>query len=124
MPEPISGLQARADLWGQAVEEPARVHHVGDVPAEALRYPRKVDLGRPRLEWGWGADAPSDAMAPQPFQDTPWEFRAGGIGVGKGEKRSLLVRGRGGKGRPNGETCAAQAAGSFKGPGWLCGGSS
>lgn len=82
VPKPISGLQARAYRWGQAVEEPARVHHVGNVPAETLPYPGKVDLGRPRLEWGWGADASSDAMAPQPFQDTPWEFRAGGAGWG------------------------------------------
>lgn len=58
VPKPISGLQTRAYRPGQAVEEPARVHHVGDVQAEALSYPGKVDVGRPRLEWGWGADAP------------------------------------------------------------------
>lgn len=54
VPEPISGLQARADLCGQAVEKPARVHHVGDVPAEALPYPGKVDLGQPQVGVGVG----------------------------------------------------------------------
>ncbi|XP_004426166.1 PREDICTED: intermediate filament family orphan 2 [Ceratotherium simum simum] len=42
----------RAAEGGAAVKEPARVLRVGDVPAEALPYPGKVDLGRPRLEWG------------------------------------------------------------------------
>ena len=61
---------------GQAVEERSRVHRVGDLPLEVLPYPGKVELGRPRLEWGWSADAPSEALVPRLFQAevslTPW----------------------------------------------------
>lgn len=71
------------------MQKPALVHRVGYVPAEALPYPGKVDLGRPKLEWGWGADAPSYPMVPQPFRDTPWEFGAGGIRVGSRSGASL-----------------------------------
>ena len=67
VPKPISGGRASGYRRGQAVKEPALVLRVGDVRAEALPYPGKVNLGRPRLEWGWGADASSDATVPNPF---------------------------------------------------------
>lgn len=58
------------------MEEPAWVRRVGNVLArEALSWEGRSKL--PRLKWRWGADAPSDAMVPQPFQAevfrTPWE---------------------------------------------------
>ena len=112
--------RSRDERLGQAVEEPSRVHCVGDVPAQERPHPGKVDRGRATLDWGWGADAlvpsPSSPKSPSPRGNRgPREL--GWLE----EKGSLLGKDRGGGDSLAGEASAAEAAGPFKRPGWLCG---